>query len=252
MASDHRAGTRGRPGHRPRDLTGVILAGGKSARYGGQSKALLTLGGEAMLCRRVRLVGAELPAPVVVAGRESLLPAGPYTLVYDHVVSGPAGSTLGQAGGPLAALAVGLSACPSEWAFVSACDMPFFSGALVDLLWASREGADVVIPRVGTLLEPLHALYRLSCRAAVERALARGERRLVTFHREVSVRYVEEAAIREVDPRLLSFRNVNTPADLADAQRELASQNRASPASVQPRLLFGENGRDGADLGRLA
>lgn len=224
-----------------RDLTGVILAGGRATRYGGQSKALLELCGEALLCRRVRPVGAALLTPVVVAGRESRLPAGPYRLVREP----------DQGTGPLAALDLGLDACRSQWAFVSACDMPFFSGALLDLMCANRDGADVVIPRVGALLEPLHTLYRRGCRAAVRGALERGERRLVSFHDEVRVRYLDEHAIRVVDPLLLSFRNVNTPADQADAEQQIADQDSAAPVSVQPRLLLREDGRDGAGLGCL-
>jgi molybdopterin-guanine dinucleotide biosynthesis protein A len=81
---------------------------------------------------------------------------------------------------------------------------------------------DVVLPRLGDLAEPLHAVYGKGCLRPMEQHLALGRRRIVVFLDEVRVRYVERAEIDRYDPRHLSFLNVNTPEDWQRAQSFLA------------------------------
>jgi molybdopterin-guanine dinucleotide biosynthesis protein A len=85
-------------------------------------------------------------------------------------------------------------------------------------------GQDVVIPRVGGLTEPLHAIYSKQCLQPIERVLASGGRRIISFFPEVRVRYIEEREISLFDPQYLSFFNINTPGDLEKARR-LARRN---------------------------
>jgi molybdopterin-guanine dinucleotide biosynthesis protein A len=72
--------------------------------------------------------------------------------------------------------------------------------------------------------EPLHALYRKSCLPAIEAALNAGRRRAVSFLQDVNVCYLDEGVLRQVDPELRSFRNVNTPQEWAQAARDLGLQ----------------------------
>jgi len=82
----------------------------------------------------------------------------------------------------------------------------------------SSPGQDVVIPRVGGLTEPLHAIYSKRCLRPIERVLAAGGLKIVSFFPEVRVRYVEEQEISLFDPQCLSFFNINTPGDLEKAR----------------------------------
>jgi len=72
--------------------------------------------------------------------------------------------------------------------------MPFLNLDLLCYLISLAHEADVVVSR-WTDVEPLPAVYRTAaCLVGlVERALARGERRIVSFYHEVRVRYVERA-----------------------------------------------------------
>jgi molybdopterin-guanine dinucleotide biosynthesis protein A len=122
--------------------------------------------------------------------------------------------------GVLPALAAGLAAASGEVCLTVACDMPFVSGALfareLDLL----ADADVVIPRTQEYLEPMHAAYRRApVLAAIQAALARGERRMISYFSQVRVRELQEAEWEALDPAGRAFFNVNTPEDLAEAQR---------------------------------
>jgi len=117
----------------------------------------------------------------------------------------------------LAGSRAGIGAAAHDTVLVAACDMPFLDPAVWRLLLDRRDGADVVIPFVGEEYQTLHALYRRSCLPAMERALAAGRLRVVSFFDDVRVRTVEDEAIRAVDPALRSFTNVNTPEELAAA-----------------------------------
>jgi molybdopterin-guanine dinucleotide biosynthesis protein A len=93
---------------------------------------------------------------------------------------------------------------------VVGCDMPFLSTRLLAQLVAESGEVDAVVPRVGGRPEPLHAVYARACLAAIRPRVEAGQLRIVGFYEDVRVRYVEEPALRAVDPELRSFRNVNT------------------------------------------
>jgi molybdopterin-guanine dinucleotide biosynthesis protein A len=117
--------------------------------------------------------------------------------------------------GPLAGLREGLRAARSEWSLAVSCDLPLLRREFVERLWELRGEADAVVPRTGEHgAHPLCALYRRSCLGAVEEALARGEKRMVSFFPAIGVRWAEEAELREVEPGLASLVNVNTPQEL--------------------------------------
>jgi molybdopterin-guanine dinucleotide biosynthesis protein A len=75
------------------------------------------------------------------------------------------------------------------------------------------------------MVEPLHAVYRDTCLPAMRRQLlGEGAPRIVSFFPDVRVLQVEEPELRVLDPDLLSFFNINTPADLARAREILRRQ----------------------------
>ena len=115
--------------------------------------------------------------------------------------------------GPLPALALGLSAIRNGGAFVCSCDLPLLRGAVASSLCGMLERFDAVVPEIAGLAQPLHAVYRKRCIAALNSMSARGEHRLVEIVRAGSVRTVGEKELRAIDPDLRSFTNVNTPQD---------------------------------------
>jgi molybdopterin-guanine dinucleotide biosynthesis protein A len=80
-------------------------------------------------------------------------------------------------------------------------------------------GFDLVVPRLGELVEPLHAVYSKSCLAPIEKLLKRGIMEVRALFDLVKVRYVESDEIDRFDPEHLSFFNVNTEADLEKARQ---------------------------------
>ena len=190
------------------DKTGsaIVLAGGKSSRMG-QAKAMLPFGGEPLIAQVVRRLGLLFPDVVVVAAPGQELPELPVTLVRDDVAYQ----------GPVGGIVYGLRACCSAAAYVTSCDVPFLSLALVSHLASRLPGHDVVVPNWEGRPQPLHAVYRRSVLPLLEGQLERGELRPVFLYDKVRTLRVEEDEIRTVDPDGSSFFNMNTPEDYVAA-----------------------------------
>lgn len=172
---------------RPR-LTGVLLVGGASSRFG-SPKALAKLDGETLAERAWRTLGEACDERLAVGKRGDGLEL-PFELVDD-------GTELRAA---LAGIVAGLRAAPTELAVVLPVDTPLVTPELLrGLAEASTEAA---APASG----PLPAAFRRTALPALERRLAEGRLAL----REA---LDELGAVRlEVDETLLL--NVNTPDEL--------------------------------------
>jgi 5-formyltetrahydrofolate cyclo-ligase len=229
----------------PRDVAGIVLAGGRSLRFG-RAKAAAEVAGVPMLERVVAVLASCCDEVVVVAApddaaRDVLALARahdsgvPVRLLHDARAHA----------GPAAALAGALPSVACELAFVSGCDTPLLAPALVRGLVgaaAASPATDVVAPDRGKGLEPLLAVYRVATMAAVLASATRsGPIRLVdalTAARHLRVAGDELAAL---DPDGASFLNVNQPADLDEVERRLA----AAAAEPSPWDLLRRAGEEG-------
>ena len=198
--------------------TGIVLAGGRGSRLGGVNKALLEVGGRTLL-DRVRAALAGVTDETILVVNDDSLDATPGV----RIVRDPEPHA-----GVLPALLVALEIASFPACILVACDMPFLSKDLVRALLERHRRYDVAIPVVDGREQPMHAIYRRDpCRAAVATALARGDRRMISFLGDLRVLRVGEDELRRVDPLLRSFFNINTPEDLAEARRIAATVPRA-------------------------
>ena len=191
----------------------IVLAGGESRRLG-RDKCTLSIEGQTLLARTITVL-ASLADDLLVVSNDPYRTADlgfPVRLVPD----------LQPGVGALMGLYSGLKAARHDRAVTVACDMPFLSLPLLRYMVGLAADFDVVLPRLGDLVEPLHAVYGQGCLGPMERHLALGRRRIVVFFDDVRVRYVEQPEIDRYDPRHLSFLNVNTPQDWQRAQSLLA------------------------------
>lgn len=186
-------------------VTALVLGGGRATRLGGVDKRELVVEGRTIFARQCEVLAPRVAEILVSSPR----PVPGYRTVADAV----------PGAGPLAGIAAGLAAAATPWLLVVAGDMPFVSGALIDLLLAQADSAapDAVGIRVGELPEPLLCLLGVAAaRPVVEARLAAGRlkaSRLLTDG-ELRVAWLTEPALRAVDPDLRSLFNVNEPGDL--------------------------------------
>lgn len=208
------------------EVIGAVLAGGRGRRIGGD-KVSLEIGGQTLVRRAVdalRLSGLDI---VLVLRPHQLVPLTAHTVavVRDEV----------EDAGPLGGLHALLRWLPVEWALVMPCDQPFLvAGLLRGLLAQARADVDAVVGRPADLMEPLPGLYRRTCLPAIEEALARGECSLRELLSSLRVHAVPLKVLRRWDPQLLSYLNVNTPADLARARAVVASAGMERRESEEP------------------
>ena len=141
--------------------TAVVLAGGRSSRFG-SDKALADFGGEPLIARVVRTL-RPLFAEVIIAAKDDR-----YARFAPTVRDGSDAQT------PLAGLAAGLRAASFDVVFACAADMPFVADAA---LIAALEAAllDCAMPRHAGVLQPLAALWRRSaCLSVCDELLRAG------------------------------------------------------------------------------
>lgn len=181
------------------DVTGVILAGGRSSRMG-RDKATLLVGGSVLYGRILSLFRQLFPAVLISGDRPDLAEAG-VGIVPDVY----AGSALGG-------LYSALQAARTPWVFVAACDMPFPDRRIIEAILSRRSGQDLVVPRTDDGLEPLFACYRKTCLPSMQRMLEAGQYRIYDFYDELRARYLEQDELPRGWRR--SLLNVNTPEEL--------------------------------------
>jgi molybdopterin-guanine dinucleotide biosynthesis protein A len=170
------------------ELTGVLLVGGRSTRFG-SPKALARLDGETLAERAWRLLGETCDERIAVGKRADAL-ALPFDVLDDAT----------DVRAPIAGVAAGLRAARHELVVVVPVDTPRLTRAALEQLAAACR--DVAVPPSG----PLPGAYRRSALPALERALAAGRLSLRDAIAELDV------AVVDLDPSLLV--NVNTPHDV--------------------------------------
>jgi molybdopterin-guanine dinucleotide biosynthesis protein A len=229
---------------------GVVVAGGRSTRFGDREKALVRVGGEPMLRRVVERLGHVADRLVINCRADqrapfgdALAPAAPPAPV-SFAVDDPAS----EDEGPLAGLRRALAAVDDPYAAVVACDLPFLEPeALAALRTRAVQGdADAAVPVDGSgRPEPLHAVYATGAtERAAGRLLAEGTRRVgLLVDRLDDVDPVPEASL---PGSARSVRSVDDPRALAaarDGPPVSGSGRRRSGADARPPSAHGPNSR---------
>ena len=192
-------------------VTGVILAGGRATRMGGADKGALVLGpgpGDTPLARILGLFMSRFPGAVLVgaADRDARVVQGfPAVTCVTDAIPGC---------GPLGGIHAALGVVATPLAFVCGVDMPSLCGPLIDRMVQHARPDRLLVPIRSGRPEPLHAIYPVSCRPEVERALNAGVRKMTDFFMGVPVDYLDEADYAGIPGAARSFDNINTPEDM--------------------------------------
>jgi molybdopterin-guanine dinucleotide biosynthesis protein A len=128
--------------------------------------------------------------------------------------------------GPLAGFLSGLEHASFAFSLVIGCDMPFVTESVVNLLFEiASSGYDAVVPRwENGMLEPLHAVYqREPMLAAIRDTVKRGDAMIYHAISQLKdVCFLPVNRVREIDPDLKTFRNINTPFELKKSEKFFA------------------------------
>ena len=189
---------------------GIVLCGGRSSRMG-LAKATLPFGRELMLQRVVRLLSSVVQPIVVVAAPGQELPELPADVIQ--------AVDRRESRGPLEGLRAGLSALPAavEAAYATSCDVPLLVPAFVERMIELAGGFDVAVPQSDGYEHPLAAVYRRTVLDRIEELLAADRLRPVFLFESTNTRRVPPDELADVDPQLLTLKNLNYPEDYLGA-----------------------------------
>lgn len=185
------------------EIAGVILAGGKSSRMG-KDKALIGFQGEKLIERTMRTFKSLFP-DVMIVTNTPLDYLDQDARIATDIIPGK---------GPLGGIYTGLFLSPREYAFVAACDLPFFNPDFIRYMVGRIGTYDIVVPETENGPEPLHAIYSRKCLTRIE-ALIREDRLKVTgFFKSFRTLRITPQEYGGFEPGKRMFYNVNTLSDL--------------------------------------
>jgi len=186
-------------------MTGLILAGGKSSRMG-QEKAQMPVAGVPVLRRILDVFERLFDEILIITNRKGRFAIYGYPELVDLIPDC----------GPLGGIYTGLHFAKSEKVFVASCDLPFIKDSSVALLIKEADGYDIVVPDIGGILHPLHAVYDRRCMPYIMERIHNRRLDIAGFITEavgLSIKRIGAEAFIEEDPYLISLFNMNTQED---------------------------------------
>jgi molybdopterin-guanine dinucleotide biosynthesis protein A len=206
-------------------IVGVLLAGGRSSRFGGGDKSLAMLAGKTLVAWASERLRPQVDALVLNANCD---PARFETLALP-VIADDASPGIVDFAGPLAGLLAGMMwavATHPEARFLAtaATDTPFFPRDLVARLGEAAEGGKPAIASSPGGVHPVFGLWPVVLADRLRADLKAGKRKALAWAREqgaIEVWFAPETmGVGTVDP----FFNINRPEDFTQAEALLAGQ----------------------------
>lgn len=208
------------------DCSAIVLCGGKSVRAGFDKQTIRIEGKPIAAWIADELLHA-FDNVILATNQPMLYDSARYRVVQDIIPNM----------GPLGGIHAGLINCESEYAFVTACDMPNIHPGYLRLLKREAQKANQSIDAVAVrldngMLEPLNALYARRVLPLVEQMLLRGERKASDLLRQSNTRYLSEPNIKPFGGRAGLFYNMNTSDEISAYLGQLQTQQAQDNASI--------------------
>jgi molybdenum cofactor guanylyltransferase len=187
-------------------VSGVILAGGKSSRFG-SNKAFAEISGARLIERVISVMGSVFNELIIITN--SLEDYSYLGLpMYEDIIKGV---------GPLGGIYTGLEKISCGSGFFAPCDMPFLNESLIRYMAELKNEFDAVVPMPVGEMEPLHAVYSKGCLPKIRALIESKELAVNKLCQSIGARFLTETEIRPHDPFLRSFLNINRIRELSDA-----------------------------------
>ncbi|CNI50385.1 molybdenum cofactor guanylyltransferase MobA [Yersinia pekkanenii] len=181
------------------NITGVILAGGRSSRMGGNDKGLIHLHGKPLFQHVIDRLRPQVDEILINANRNQAYYQKSGIPIINDVITGFVG--------PLAGIHAGLSYSATEWVVFAPCDVPTLPTNLVSHLWQGKRQALAAYVQDSERAHPTLALMHISLKPLLAEYLAKGDRKLMIFMENINAQSVMFSG------QASQFSNLNTPAD---------------------------------------
>jgi molybdopterin-guanine dinucleotide biosynthesis protein A len=184
------------------EITGAILAGGKSRRMGGKDKGLLLVNGQPLIGHIIDALLPQVGSLLINANRN----LDSYRTLGHAVIT----DILGHHLGPLAGIASAMRASDAAYLLTVPCDSPLVPLDLSTRLYRELKaaGADISAAHDGNRMQPLFALLRRDLLPDLLSYLERGERKTDAWYRQ------HRLVLSDFSDQPDSFLNINSPEDL--------------------------------------
>ena len=181
-------------------LSGVILAGGTSTRFG-RNKALVHWNGKPLIQHVIDGIRPACQELLIVANREEDYRA----------LSIPVYPDLHTGFGPLSGLESGLLHAHNDWILLTACDMPLVTTGLIAPLIGQipHQDFDAVLYQSSRGPEPLFALYNKSCLIHAQNAIQQKQYAMHSLLAQLKTQYIQFNTQTPSSPGY-QFTNINT------------------------------------------
>jgi molybdopterin-guanine dinucleotide biosynthesis protein A len=193
----------------------VVLAGGKSARYG-IDKALVEFRGRPLVMWVVSALSDVVDEIILSISPEHDPGKFKELIKTEVIIIKDEQPDLG----PVSGLIPSFSEARGEYVAVAPCDSPFIKAELFSLLFEKANGHDGAVPFINNFWEPLHAAYRRkSYVQSLKKAQSLGKFRPVDAYESLNIQKVTEEEVRNIDKELFSFFNINSIEDHKKAEK---------------------------------
>ncbi|MCX5848887.1 MAG: molybdenum cofactor guanylyltransferase [Deltaproteobacteria bacterium] len=191
-----------------KDMTGIILAGGRNSRMKAP-KAFLEING-IRLIDNILAVYQGIFSEIIIVTNDPLS----YTEFSDTAIV----TDIYKGKGPLGGIYTGLFYAANNYSFVAACDMPFLNKDLIIYLTEQVGKHDIIVPQLPDGFQPLHAIYSQNCLSHIKKLLNADKLKITGFYKEVRLLNIPEEKIKPFNKDGRLFLNINTPEDLKAQQ----------------------------------
>ncbi len=189
-----------------KDITALILAGGRAQRMGGIDKGLIPFHGKPLIESAIAKLKIQTQTIIINANRNITKYAGyGYPVIMDETP---------DFSGPLAGFSVGLKSCKTPYLLTSPCDSPLLPSNLAELLSAEMERGDFELVYASSKetdgkvwAQPVFCLMRSNLQDSLNQFLQKGDLKIDRWFKEL-----RSSTVIFDDP--LFFANVNTPEEL--------------------------------------
>jgi molybdopterin-guanine dinucleotide biosynthesis protein A len=187
------------------DIAGVILAGGRSSRFG-SNKALAILDGKPLVQHVADLISGLFQECLLVTNTPEEYKFLSLPMTYDRY----------QGSGPLAGIHAALLEINAPRVFVVACDMPSLSPELIRYMCnnINEQDYDAIIPWLEKGQEPLFGIYHKNSLTVIDTCLQKNDCQIIRALEDLRVRRVSEQEVLSITGNLNCFKNINRPEDI--------------------------------------
>ena len=187
-----------------KDMTGIILAGGKNSRMG-INKAFLEIDGTRLIDNILAIYQKIFSEIIIVTNDPLSYTEFPETLIVTDIYKDK---------GALGGIYTGLFYATHDYSFVAACDMPFLNEDFIIYLTGQAGKHDIIVPELFEGFQPLHAIYSRNCLSHIKKLLSADKLKIAGFYKEVRLLSISEEKIKSFNKDGRLFLNINTPKDL--------------------------------------